>query len=195
MQARMRRNGRPNSKSGGIFMKRILFAGIGTLAALLAGCHSSTSEIAAVTGFDPAKYMGTWYEIARLPHSFERGMDYVKAEYTQLENGLIQVVNSGVRNGEGRRIVGKAKLSDPKEIPLQGELRVSFFGPFYSDYRIIELAPDYSYAVVTGSRKNYLWILSRQPSMPEGQVKEIVGRLAGQGFDTARLEYPRQSPE
>lgn len=176
-------------------MKRILFAGIGTLAALLAGCHSSTSEIAAVTDFDPAKYMGVWYEIARLPHSFERDLDYVKAEYSQLENGLIRVVNSGVRNGEGRRIVGKAKLKDPEAKPLRGELRVSFFGPFYSDYRIIELAPDHSYAVVTGARKNYLWILSRQPKMEEARLKEIVGRLAGQGFDTARLEYPRQSSQ
>ena len=176
-------------------MKWNLFAGVGTLAVLLAGCQPATSEIAAVTGFDPAKYMGAWYELARLPHSFERGLDYVKAEYTQLENGMIQVVNSGVRNGEGRRIVGKAKLKDPQEKPLRGELRVSFFGPFYSDYRIIELAPDYSYAVVTGSRKNYLWILSRQPAMPEEKLKEIVGRLAGQGFDTARLEYPRQNAE
>ncbi len=176
-------------------MKRILFAGLGTLTALFAGCQPTTSEIAAVTDFDPAKYMGVWYEIARLPHSFERGLDYVKAEYTQLENGMIQVVNSGVRNGEDRRIVGKAKLKDPEAKPLRGELRVSFFGPFYSDYRIIELAPDHSYAVVTGSRKNYLWILSRQPKMPEARLKEIVGRLAGQGFDTAGLEYPRQRSE
>ena len=176
-------------------MKWILFAGLGPLAALLAGCHSSTSEIAAVTNFDPAKYLGTWYEIARLPQAFERDLDYVKAEYAQLENGMIRVVNSGVRNGEARQIVGKAKLKDPEERPLRGELRVSFFGPFYSDYRIIELAPDHSYAVVTGSRKNYLWILARRPSLPEDLLREILGRLAGWGFDTAKLEYPRQSAD
>ena len=81
--------GIPNQ--GGNIMKWNLFAGVGTLAVLLAGCQPATSEIAAVTGFDPAKYMGEWYELARLPHSFERGMDYVKAEYTRLENGLIPI--------------------------------------------------------------------------------------------------------
>lgn len=159
---------------------------------ILSGCASSTADIAAVTDFKPEKYMGVWYEIVRLPHYFERGLDYVQAEYTLKPDGMIQVINSGLRNGEKRRIVGKAKLKNPKARPLTGELRVSFFGPFYSDYRIIELAPDYSYAAVTGSNRDYLWILSRRPVMPEEQLREILSRLKKLGFKTDQLEYPRQ---
>ena len=161
---------------------------------IFTGCASSTSDMAAVSGFQPEKYMGVWYEIVRLPYYFERGLDYVKAEYTLKPDGMIQVVNSGSRNGEKKRIVGKAKLKNPKARPLNGELRVSFFGPFYSDYRIIELAPDYSYAVVTGSDRNYLWILSRRPVMAKDQLEMILARLKKLGFETDRLEYPRQTP-
>ena len=176
-------------------MKRFLITGIiSSVAAALTGC-GGTSDIAAVKPFEPERYMGTWYEIARLPQYFERGLDEVKAEYTLNDDGTIEVVNSGVKDGEPTSITGTAKLKHPDADLQTGELRVSFFGPFYSDYRIIELAPDRSYAVVTGSRKNYLWILSRQPKMEETRLKEIVGRLAGQGFDTARLEYPRQPAE
>ena len=134
--------------------------------------------------------MGTWYEIARLPHYFERGLDQVRAEYTLQPDGSIRVVNRGVRNGKEQRIAGKAKLKHPEARPLPGELRVSFFGPFYSAYRIIELAPDYSYAVVTGSGKDYLWVLSRTPKLPEKLLGEILGRLRELKFKVEKLEYP-----
>lgn len=160
---------------------------------ILSGCASSTADIAAVTNFQPEKYMGIWYEIVRLPHYFERGLDYVQAEYKLKPDGMIQVINRGQRNGENRQIVGKAKLKNPDVRPLTGELRVSFFGPFYSDYRIIELAPDYSYAVVSGSTRNYLWILSRQPVMEKQQLQAILKRLEKLGFQIDLLEYPRQS--
>ena len=175
-------------------MKKKIAAGFISLVAnfVLSGCASSTSDIAAVTDFQPEKYMGVWYEIVRLPHYFERGLDHVKAEYSLKPDGMIQVVNSGLRNGEKRRIVGKAKLKNSKEYPLKGELRVSFFGPFYSDYRIIELGPDYSYAVITGADKDYLWILSRRPTMPKPQLQDILNRLEKHGFRTERLEYPLQ---
>lgn len=178
-------------------MKKTSAAGFIALVSgfIFTGCASSTADIAAVSGFQPEKYMGVWYEIVRLPHYFERDLDYVQAEYTLKSDGMIQVVNRGGRNGEKQRIVGKAKLKNPKARPLEGELRVSFFGPFYSDYRIIELAPDYSYAVVTGSNRNYLWILSRRPSMPEEQLQKLLDRLKNLGFNTSRLEYPRQMPD
>ena len=159
------------------------------------GCANSTADLAAVSNFQPEKYMGVWYEIVRLPHHFERDLDHVRAEYVLKPDGTIQVVNSGKKNGKIRRIVGKAKLKNPDARPLKGELRVSFFGPFYSDYRIIELAPDYGYAVVTGSKRDYLWILSRRPDMPEPLLKAILTRLKNLGFQTDRLEYPHQSPE
>jgi len=174
-------------------MKKKFAAGFFALVSgiIFSGCAGSTADLAAVTDFQPGKYMGVWYEIVRLPHYFERGLDYVQAEYTLKPDGMIQVVNSGQRNGEKRRIVGKAKLKDPKALPLKGELRVSFFGPFYSDYRIIELGQDYSYAVVTGSNRDYLWILSRRPVMPKEQLQTILDRLKKLGFKIELLEYPR----
>ena len=172
-------------------------AGFITLVAgiIFSGCANSTADLVSVSNFQPEKYMGLWYEIVRLPHYFERDLDHVRAEYVLKPDGMIQVVNSGRKNGKIRRIVGKAKLKNPDARPLKGELRVSFFGPFYSDYRIIELDPDYSYAVVTGSNRDYLWILSRRPAMPKPLLQEILVRLKNQGFRTDRLEYPRQSPE
>ena len=159
------------------------------LAGLLTGC-ASTSDIPAVTGFELKRYLGTWYEIARLPHRFERGLDYVRAEYTLEPDGSVKVVNSGIRDGEARSVVGHAEAKDP----TKGELRVSFFRPFYGDYRIIELDPEYRYAVVTGSTRNYLWILSREPRMDKAQLAGILERLGKLGFALEELEFPRQAP-
>lgn len=172
-------------------MKRFLIGGIAlSIATVLGGC-STTSDIAAVQYFEPKRYMGTWYEIARLPQYFERGLDEVKAEYTLLDDGTIRVVNSGVRDGEPQSITGSAKLKDPDAEPLTGELRVSFFWPFYSDYRIIELAPDYSHAVVTGGSRDYFWVLSRAPEMEREKLEGILDRAKANGFILDELEFPR----
>ena len=176
-------------------MKNHLIGGIvSTFAAALTGC-ASTSDIAAVRDFEPDRYMGTWYEIARLPQYFERDMDEVRARYTLKPDGTIEVVNSGVRDGEARSITGTARLKRPKAKPLAGELRVSFFWPFYSDYRVIELAPDYSYAVVTGGSRDYLWVLARKPTMDKEQLDGILDRAKALGFDIGKLEYPRPAKE
>ena len=178
-------------KEEGIMKIRTLFATVSSaMSALLAGCAASTSEINAVDNFEPQRYMGIWYEIARLPHSFERGTDFVSAEYSLQPDGSIRVINRGMRDGKKTFIEGKAKLKDRHS--GKGELKVSFFGPFYGAYRIIELPSDYSYAVVTGSRKNFLWILSRTSKMPESQLHEILKRLKFLGFETEKLEYPKQ---
>ena len=136
--------------------------------------------------------MGTWYEIARLPQYFERDLDEVKAQYTLLNDGTIRVENSGVREGKPKSITGTAKLKKPDAKPLTGELRVSFFWPFYSDYRVIELASDYSYAVVTAGSRDYFWVLSRKPEMKKEQLDAILNRAKENGFDLGELEYPRQ---
>ena len=176
-------------------MKHHLFTGIiSSVAAVLTGC-TTTSDIAAVHHFDPERYMGTWYEIARLPQYFERDLDKVKAEYTLNDDGTIKVVNSGVKGDEPRSITGKAKLKDPDAKPLAGELRVSLFWPFYSDYRVIELAPDYSHAVVTGGSRDYLWVLARRPTMDKAQLDGILSRAKALGFETDKLEFPKHSPE
>jgi len=163
-------------------------------ALLLSGCAASTSDIPAVDGFELDRYLGCWYEIARLPHRFERNLDHVRAEYAIDPGGGVKVVNSGVRDGEASRIVGHAKLKYPDAPSPRGELRVSFFRPFYGDYRIIELDPEYRYAVVTGATRDYLWILSREPTMPEPLLSGIIGRMEKLGFAVEKLEFPRQDP-
>ena len=172
-------------------MKRFLITGIiSSVAAVLTGCET-TSDIAAVRNFEPERYMGTWYEIARLPQYFERDLDEVKAQYTLNDDGTIKVVNSGVKNGKPTSITGKAKLKHPDAKPQTGELRVSFFWPFYSDYRVIELAPDYSYAVVTAGSRDYLWVLARNPTMLKEQLDGILERAKALGFVLDELEYPK----
>ena len=173
-------------------LRRIILS----LAALaLAGCSRSSAHIPAVRDFDCAKYMGKWYEIARLPHRFERGLDRVTAEYVLASDGSIAVTNRGRRVDEPRSITGRAKLKHPGARPPTGELRVSFFGPFHSDYRIIELAPDCRYSVVTGGTMDYLWILARTPRLDAAELKSILTRLEALGFDVARLEYPEPDIE
>ena len=172
-------------------MKRFLITGIiSSVAALLTGCET-TSDIAAVKNFEPERYMGTWYEIARLPQYFERDLDEVTAQYTLNDDGTIKVVNSGVKDGEPTSITGKAKLKAPDAKPRTGELRVSFFWPFYSDYRVIELAPDYSYALVTAGSRDYLWILARKSTMDKAQLDSILERAKALGFELDELEYPK----
>ena len=172
-------------------MKHHLITGIiSSDAAALTG-FGSTSDIAAVRNFEPDRYMGTWYEIARLPQYFERDLDEVTAQYTLNDDGTVRVVNSGVRDGEPTSITGKARLKYPDADPQTGELRVSFFWPFYSDYRVIELAPDYSYAVVTAGSRDYLWVLARKPTMPKEQLDGIMERVKALGFEIDKLEYPK----
>ena len=176
-------------------MKRFLITGIiSSVAAALTGC-GSTSDIPAVRNFEPERYMGTWYEIARLPQYFERDLDEVKAQYTLNDDGTVKVVNSGVKNGEPKSITGKAKLKNPDAKPQTGELRVSFFWPFYSDYRVIELAPDYSYALVTAGSRDYLWVLARKPTMDKALLDGILNRAKALGFELDELEYPTHSPD
>ena len=173
-------------------MKHFLYSAVlSPLLAAVTGCAPSTEHIETVRNFKPESYMGVWHEIARLPHRFERGLDRVTAEYTLRPDGSIAVVNRGVRDGELRSVTGVAKLKYPERIPLPGELRVSFFRPFYADYRIIEWSEEEGIAVVTGSTTEYLWILARTPTLPADRLAEIVNRLAGLGFKTENLEYPR----
>ena len=166
---------------------------IAALSALFFGCARSTADIPAVGNFDPQRYMGVWYEIARLPHRFERGLDFVRAEYTLNSDGSIRVVNSGIRDGAPRSIVGRARLKSSDAATPKGELEVSFFRPFYGDYRIIELGPGYRYAVVTGSTRDYLWILAREPVMDQAVMGELLARIARWGFAVDKLEFPRHS--
>ncbi len=171
------------------FGKKFLSWGFVPALLALCGCAASTDSIASVRNFDSKRYLGTWYEIARLPHRFERNLDFVSAHYSEQGDGTIRVVNRGQRDGKEREAVGKAHFKGASDV---GELRVSFFGPFYGDYRIVELAPDYSSAIVTSSTKNYLWILSRTPQLSQKTLEKYLAQIREWGFDVSALEYPKQ---
>ena len=157
---------------------------------LLAGCSSTDQpEIPAVTKFDIHRYTGTWYEIARLPNFFEKGLQNVSAEYTLLPDGMIRVVNRGVKNGKEKSISGFARFAGSANT---GELEVSFFRPFYSPYRIIHLDPEYTVACVMGKNTSFAWILARTPELPPEKLVEAVNFLRKNGFAVEKLIYPAQ---
>ena len=136
---------------------------------------------------DLNKYLGKWYEIARLDHSFERDMEYVTADYKLLPDGMIQVVNSGYRNGKFKETIGKAKTTD-----ISGLLRVSFFMNFYSDYRVLMIDKDYQYVLVGGNSPKYLWILSRTPQLNKNLLDDIISVAKEKGYDTDELIFVEQ---
>lgn len=157
----------------------------------LAGCAGIPDNVEPVRGFDVNRYLGTWYEIARLDHSFERGLERVSAEYSLRDDGGIKVINRGFKpeSNTWKEAVGKAYFVSDANI---GRLKVSFFGPFYGGYNIIELDPDYSYSLVCGPSKNYLWILARKPEMEESIISELIKKSKALGFDTDKLIFVKQ---
>lgn len=156
---------------------------------LLVGCTAKPSNLEAVTHFDANRYLGTWYEIARLDHSFERGLTNVSATYSFNEDGSIKVVNRGwnEQEQEWSEALGKAKFVQQNTI---GHLKVSFFGPFYSSYLVYYLEDDYSTALVSGYNRDYFWILSRETQLPDYKLNKYL-RIAEQaGFDIESLIFP-----
>ncbi|NLD99842.1 MAG: lipocalin family protein, partial [Fibrobacter sp.] len=134
-------------------------------------------------------YLGQWYEIARMPHWFERDMDYVRAEYSRRPDGRIRVVNSGTKDGKEKSATAVAKFKGDHSV---GELRVSFFRPFYGDYRILALDQNYTQVIVGSSGKDFLWILARTPTIPQEDLDRHLAQLKTWDYDTTKLEYPRQ---
>jgi len=158
---------------------------------LIAGCSSVAvpEGIVTVDGFDLNRYLGKWYEIARLDHSFERGLSRVSAEYSLREDGSVKVINRGFKAEKNKwnEIEGKAYFTGD---PQRGELKVSFFGPFYGAYNIIELDKDgYGYSLVCGPDRSYLWILARQPVLERRNLQMLVNKADSLGFDTSRLIF------
>lgn len=154
---------------------------------LAAGCVRVPQGVEPVTGFEVERYLGTWYEIVRLDHSFERGLHEVSATYTLMDDGRIEVVNRGYNpeKEEWKEAIGKAYFVDD---PGTGRLKVSFWGPFYGAYNIIALdQKDYSYAMVCGPTRSYFWILAREPVMPEPLKAELIMKADKLGFETDEL--------
>jgi apolipoprotein D and lipocalin family protein len=149
-------------------------------------CATIPQGATVIQSFDQSKYLGTWYEVARLDHRFERNLQNVTANYSLNDNGTIKVTNSGfnTESGEWKQAIGKAK---PAGKPGEGKLKVSFFGPFYGAYNIIALDSEYKYALVAGNNLGYLWILSRETSIP-GDIKELYLAMAKKiGYDISAL--------
>jgi len=167
-----------------------------TLAALLlAGCTGVPDGITPVTNFEIKRYLGKWYEIARLDHRFERGMNQVTAEYRLRDDGGIEVINRGylVEDGQWKTATGKAYLMDGSDT---GHLKVSFFGPFYASYVIFELDyVGYEYAFVTSHDKSYLWLLSRTPAISEPVKQLFLDRARQLGFSTQDLIFVDHFPK
>jgi apolipoprotein D and lipocalin family protein len=133
---------------------------------------------------DLERYLGRWYEVARYEQRFERGCKAVTAEYSLREDGKIDVVNRCERNGKPDEARGVAKVVDQKS---NAKLKVSFFGPFYGDYWILDHADDYSWSIVGEPSGRYLWILAREADPGSKQVRELINRAAGLGYDTSML--------
>lgn len=146
----------------------------------------------AVTGFSLERYLGTWYEIARLDHRFERGLTKVTATYSMREDGGVKVVNRGFKKKKGKwsDAEGKAYFVEEPDI---GRLKVSFFGPFYGAYNIIALEQEnYSHALVIGKKTKYLWILAREPELEPAVLDSLLEKARKLGFDTDELIYPQK---
>lgn len=148
---------------------------------------NNTEDIEAVRNFELRRYLGTWHEIVRISHFFERGLFRVSAEYTKEKDERIRVVNRGIRaDGSEKTARGFVRFA---HAPDRGELLVSFFRPFWSPYRIILLTEDYSLAAVTGKTRDYLWILSRTEAPDQSVLKDWLSRLEELGFDPRKFEF------
>ena len=156
----------------------------------LQSCSSGIpAGIQPVTNFDIHRYLGCWYEIARLDHRFERGLQQVMATYSLNGDGTIRVENAGVDSKTGRlkKAVGKAKIVSDKSL---GHLKVSFFGPFYGSYVIFALAEDYSVALVCGASRDYCWILARDSHLEQKKLDTYTAIAKKNGFKVDKFIYP-----
>lgn len=162
-------------------------------ALLLAGCSTGLPPgVTPVQDFELQRYLGRWYEIARLDHSFERGLERVTAEYSLRDDGGVRVVNRGYdpESGTWKEAEGKAYFVRSPDV---GYLKVSFFGPFYGAYVVFELDQEgYGYAFVSGPDTSYLWLLARTPTVDEALLERFVAAARTRGFDTDALIFVPQ---
>jgi apolipoprotein D and lipocalin family protein len=175
----------------------ILFAlGAGVIVTGLYSCSSVSipKGATAVKPFSLDRYLGKWYEIARLDFKYEKDLDNVTATYSLKDNGAVAVDNRGYNyvKKEWKQSIGKAKLVKGPDV---ARLKVSFFGPFYSGYNVIALDKDYRYALVAGNNLDYLWILSREKTIPEAVKLDYLKQAKAIGYDTDALVWTRQDKE
>ncbi len=173
-------------------MNKILLC---VLVICLHGCVALPEGLSVVEDFQAERYLGRWYEIARLDHSFERGLSQVTANYRRREDGGILVINRGYddKKQSWRQAEGKAYFLGS---PTTGSLKVSFFGPFYGGYHILALdKEDYRYSLVAGPNQSYLWILSRTPTLDKTIQERLITQARNLGFNTDKLIFVRHSQQ
>ncbi len=166
-----------------------------TLLFLLSGCVGVPSSVTPISDFELDRYLGTWYEIARLDHSFERGLEQVSANYSLREEGGVTVTNRGysIEKQEWEEAVGKAFFVGESDL---GHLKVSFFGPFYGSYIIFELDEEaYQYAFISGPNLKYLWFLSRTKTVEPELLDHFVHQAKKLGFNIDELIFVNQIPK
>lgn len=162
---------------------------------LLTGCLGYPAAVQPVQNFELNRYLGKWYEIARLDHRFERGLEQVSAEYSMREDGGVKVLNCGfdTEKSEWKQAIGKAYFVEDN---TAGYLKVSFFGPFYGSYVIFELDhQNYQYAFISGPKTSYLWFLSRTPKVSDELLDKFYTLAQSKGFDTGELILVTQVDE
>lgn len=161
---------------------------------LFFSCQTIPKKATAVSPFNAEKYLGRWYEIARFDFFFEKNLNNTTATYSFNDDGTIKVINRGYNTVKNKwsQAIGKAKFVKDKQTAM---LKVSFFGPFYSGYNVIALESDYKYALVAGKNTDYLWILSREKSIPN-EIKEKYLKIAAEvGYDTSKLLWIEHNNE
>lgn len=171
---------------------KMVAAGAGAL--LSVACSTTPPKgVTPVEGFNAGLYLGSWYEIARFNHPFERGLEQVTATYSKRDDGGLKVVNRGFNPKKQRwqESTGKAYFTGPQS---RAALKVSFFGPFYGGYNVIALDPAYQHALVCGPNRDYLWILSRTPQISEQVKASLVNTARENGFDVSQLIWVKQTP-
>lgn len=158
----------------------------------LFSCTTIPKGAVAVKSFDKQKYLGKWYEIARIDFKFERNLNNTTAEYSLNKNGSIRVENRGynIKKEKWTKAVGKAKFVKEDDIAM---LKVSFFGPFYAGYNVIAIDPNYTYALVAGKNLKFLWILSRNTTIPD-EIKTQYLKIAEEiGYNTSNLLWVKHN--
>ena len=176
-------------------VKKVLMAAVGIgIISLIAGCSSKNTmsqKVPVVQHFDSQKYLGTWYEIARFDFKFEKDLKNVTANYSLRDDGKIKVVNKGynyVKN-KWEEAVGKAKFTRSDK---EGALKVSFFGPFYAEYNVVMMDPDYETALIFGESTEYIWILSRNKTISDSTKQKYLDYAKKSGYDLSRFIWTTQ---
>ena len=158
------------------------------LGMMLTGCANLTKvDNSVAASFDLNRYLGDWFEIARFDHTFERGIEEAQATYTMRPDGKVEVLNCGVKDGKVKTAKGVGKTTD-----TPGLLRVTFFWPFYADYRVMAIDDAYTAALVGSGSADYLWILSRTPSLAPQMKETLLSEATRRGYDTSKLLWIRQ---